>query len=130
AEQKIFTAEILSRDFKTLAQQKHLIIRKSLVQESQDRFTEYPTLRDESPLYISNKKLVYMLDLEGEYYGLAIARDGAVTMLEPIKPERFPENIKCSEEMQKAFETLQSPANLYKGISCRAIWDQDQKRFF
>lgn len=127
--QKIFLAEMTAPNFKSLMKQKHLIIRKSLVTTSDKSLLEFPAIRDEAPLYISKNNLVYMLDYEGEYYGLSISSKGDVVFIDPQTPPRFPENITCPPQMLEAFQKLPAPKGLYLGASCKAVWDLEAKAF-
>ena len=126
---KIFLAEVMTSDFRKLVSQKNLIIGKAILRKSSGEFIQYSIPRGEAPIYIQKNRMVYALDLDGEYYSISIAADGTIEMVNSIKPERFPENIKCSDDMIKAFKSLNMPENLFKGTSCKSIWDVDAKAF-
>lgn len=126
---KIFLAEVMASDFKELAKQKNLIIGKTLLKMGDKKFEVYSIPRGEAPIYLSNKKMIYTLDMEGEYFTISIAKDDSLKIVKLQKPERFPENIACSEDMVSAFKKLSFPENLFKGTSCKSIWDTEAKLF-
>tara|TARA_R110000868_G_scaffold64597_2_gene194046 strand:+ start:19308 stop:20066 length:759 start_codon:yes stop_codon:yes gene_type:complete len=126
---KIFLAEVMTTNFNKLAQQKNLLIGKAVLRRSAAEFIQYPIPRAEAPIYIRNNKMVYSADIDGEYYYYSIASDGSIAILSGEKPVRFPENIQCSEDMIQAFKKISYPENLFKGTSCKSIWDMDAKAF-
>ncbi len=126
---KIYLAETIAKNFSELSKNPHIIVRKSLVRDGAGNFIEYPILRGEAPLYIHKKQLYFNLDIEGEYFGLALDPSGAVTVVDPITPERFPENVACPPDLLKAFQALPVPPQFYQGASCSSIWDIDAKAF-
>lgn len=125
---KILLAEFVASDFKKLEQLKNIIIRKTLLKTA-DKIVAYPSIRDESPLYISQQRLVYNLDLDGDYYGISIGSDGSVKVVDPVMPSNFPENVSCPPEMETSFKELKSPNNLYKATTCKSLWDLEAKAY-
>lgn len=124
--EQIFLAEFVASDFNKLKSLKNLIIRQS-VMKTDDGIVSFPSIRDESPLYISQKRLVYNMDLEGDYYGISIGSDGSVKVVEPINPSHFPENVVCPKDLEIAFQKLGTPSKLYKATTCKTLWDIDAK---
>ncbi|MBH47035.1 MAG: hypothetical protein CME71_02565 [Halobacteriovorax sp.] len=126
---KIFLAEVMTTNFEKLAQQRNLLIGKAVLRKSSTEFIQYPIPRAEAPIYLKSNKMIYSADLDGEYYFYSIAADGSVEIVKGEKPARFPENIQCTEDMVQAFKKIPYPENLFKGASCKSIWDMDSKSF-
>lgn len=126
--EQIFLAEFVASDFNKLAPLKNLIIRKTLVQTS-DGVVSFPSIRDESPLYISQKRLVYNMDLDGNYYGISVGSDGSIKVVDPVNPSNFPENVTCPKELETAFQKQSAPSKLYKATTCKTLWDLEAKAY-
>lgn len=125
-EKQILLAEVMASDFRKLKNLKNVIVRKAVVLMN-NKLIVYPAIRDESPLYISQEKLVYNLDDEGEYYSIAIGRDEGVNVVTPTKIRNYPENVACPDLLIEKFKQIENPPLLYQGLSCKSIWDVEAK---
>lgn len=128
-QEKIFLSEVVAPDFTAIENRKEIIIRQTVLRDGNGKFHTYPVIRGEAPLYLSQGKMIYNLDYEGDYYALAISNNGKVQLVNPIRPERFPENTTCSPDLLEAFKKLPNIPNLYQGASCTSIWDVEAKAF-
>lgn len=122
-------AEIMSKDLKSLLNQESVILNKAILRTSDGKYVLYPMPVSEAPIYISQKKMIYSLDTEGEYYTIEVNSNGDISIIDLKKPERFPEYIKCSDDMIQAFKQLKYPEGFFKGLTCKSIWDINTKSF-
>lgn len=121
--------EIMSKDLKTLMNQESLILSKAILKTSNGKLILYPMPVSESPIYLSQNKMVYSQDMDGEYYGIDVNSEGDISIIEIQKPERFPENIKCTDEFIQAFKKLAYPQGFFNGLTCKSVWNIDSKTF-
>ncbi len=127
--EKIFLAEVMVKNFKSLSGLENFIINKAIIKNDKGAYVHYPMPRTEAPLYMSKNKMIYTLDLDGSYYDIDVDMKGEISVINAKKPERFPENVSCSDEMKEAFLKLEYPDGFFKGVTCKSIWDLDKKGF-
>ncbi len=121
--------EVMSKDLKTLLNQESFILNKAILKTTDGKYILYPMPVSEAPIYISQKKMIYSLDMDGEYYGIDVNSNGEISIIDIKKPERFPENIKCSDDMIQAFKQLNYPDGFFKGLTCKSVWNLESKSF-
>ena len=119
--------EVMSKDLKSLLNQESFILSKAILKTAEAKYVLYPMPVSEAPIYISQKKMIYSLDTDGEYYGIEVNSNGDIAVIDTKKPDRFPEYINCSEEMIQAFKQLKYPDGFFKGLTCKSVWDIDTK---
>ncbi len=126
---KFFLAEVMVKNFKSLLQQEDFVLSKAILKNDNGSYTNYPMPRSEAPIYISKNKMIYALDLDGNYFDIDVDAKGEISVINAKRPERFPENISCSDELTKEFLKLDYPKDFFKAITCKSIWDLERKAF-
>lgn len=89
----------------------------------------FMAVRGENPLYLDNNDLVYKKSYEGSYYGLKVASNGNLSIVETIKPREYPSSIACPEKLIEETKKETFPKNLYAEVYCQKLWNKADNSF-
>lgn len=90
---------------------------------------EILSLRGETPLYFDGDQLVYQLSIEGSYYGMSLSQDGALKIVDTVKPAEFSESMECPKIMTESLKKKEITKNLYSGFYCKRIWNVRSNKY-
>lgn len=89
----------------------------------------YPTMANETPLFIKNNKLAFNREQSGNYFSMLVSKQGKITTSTPIRTNNLPQEVACSKELVSAFKTVNRPEKLYKSHYCKALWNSKRKKY-
>lgn len=106
-----------------------VLFNKAFIVHKSGKSSLYSIPRDQTPVLIKNKNLVFSMEEEGDYYGLHISNGGALTLSKPVTKTKEITEITCPVSLVDNFKSLKYPSNLYSDIFCQQIWNEDEKSY-
>lgn len=129
--QKIYQSFLMVHNLdqlKLLVDDQTLFIRYGLSLDAKKNIIKIPGPKGESPLYLENGDPVFVQEFEGGFYSIRISTAGNITVINEVKPEEMPENIRCSKDLVAAFKSEKRPPHLYTNVYCQKIYDIKTKK--
>lgn len=74
------------------------------------------------PIKVEDNKLIFIEELDGLYYGFAISDKGDLEIINPDRPEFFPQEIECPKYLTDAVKEHPLDPSIHTGFSCRKIY--------
>lgn len=132
-EEKIYIAQVWAKNFddikKSFKEGNEVLVNRAYVLDESKKVTTYRIPRAEAPLFISDGKMYFTVEEEGNYFGLWVDSRGNIKIDQTYLPKSFPDEVKCPEILSKAFQAGIRNQKLFEGFFCKAIWNQSTKKF-
>ncbi len=128
-EVSLMIGEKFAKNFKELNLNSDEYIPRLLIQFG-TKIVSYPTIPFDSPIGIKNGDIIFNRDIDGEYFSYSFTSSDEISASHSVfKPSNMPANIKCPKELEEGFAKLKIPKGLYESSYCKALWDEDKKRY-
>ena len=124
----IKSALIRGKDVTKLSKSKLYDVRHALVL-SDKKVSPYIISNTDLPLYSSNKGLVFLKSIEGNYYGHSVSSQGEYTFLKTTEPKEYPRTVSCPKKLKNEYKKIKHTNGLYSGHFCQKLWNKSRKNF-
>jgi hypothetical protein len=108
---------------------KSILVRRALLENHHGESISYLIPRGETPLYISNKELIYIKSVEGNYFGLSVGSKGKVKIVPVTEPPKYPKTITCPPPLLQDFGDLSKDQKIYQGAYCQMLYNTTQNKY-
>ena len=128
---KFLKAQIFLKSMNQLKKFKNIIPRYAYLLKN-DHTIKYTIPIKEIPTHIENNKLIFLQEIDSEYYTTSISKKGTIKVVpynKKMKKMPSPEEIKCPNLLINQFEKDYKNYDLFEKFFCERLWDSSQKKY-
>lgn len=102
---------------------------KVWLENEQQKISTYKVPRGSFPTYMVNDKLYFNATELGIYYGMLVAENGDIQIINSKTQNPLPHETSCPSRLKNLKQEMLKDKSLYQDYYCRAIWDETKKSY-